>query len=76
MATKLVTAVVVSAFFCAGVVFGKQIQKLSHGKKTKHAGTLQIYQGDTTPQLYLALDVPIESLLSLSEVIFIVQKIK
>lgn len=61
--------------FGAGVIFGKQIQKDSHQKRTKYAGTLQVFNRDGSPELYLALEVPPEDLVESADVIFKIRKI-
>lgn len=63
------------ALFGAGSLFGGRVQKIRHEKKTKYAGTLQIYTEDGDPQLYLALSVLPEDLVNLADVIFKVNNI-
>ncbi|MFU8785849.1 MAG: hypothetical protein ACNA7U_01270 [Candidatus Izemoplasmataceae bacterium] len=62
--------------FGAGVIFGKQIQKSSHKKRTKYAGTLQVYEVDDAIDLYLDLDIPPQNFKNAADVIFTVNKIK
>lgn len=57
------------SIFGAGVVFGKQIQKNSQAKKTSYGGTLQINNNGEIPELYLALEMPVEKLATLTDVI-------
>ena len=60
--------------FGAGVIFGKQIQKKNHRKTTAYGGSIQIHTVDGLPEAYLALRIPTEDLVNLTDVIFEVIK--
>jgi hypothetical protein len=63
-------------FFGAGVFLEKHFQKKRHNKSTTYAGTLQIFQNDGKPELFLSLDVLPDTLEESADVIFKVHKIK
>jgi len=76
MNKKIFKVMIGFGIFGAGVVFGKQIQKVFHNKKILYAGTLQVYDMDGEPELYLALSVLPEDLVNSADVIFKVNKIR
>lgn len=75
MNTKIFKVIFGIGIFGAGVIFGKQFQKSSHRKRTTYAGTLQVYEKNGTTELYLALEVPPETLVESADVIFKIHKI-
>lgn len=75
MNKKVIKLIFGFGIFGAGVFFGKQFQKSSHEKRTIYAGTLQVFNRDGSPELYLALEVPPEDLVESADVIFKIRKI-
>lgn len=63
-------------FFSAGVFFGNKLKEKAYNKKTVYAGTLQIHKSDSSPELYLSLNIPPEKLLGAENIILKVNIIK
>lgn len=71
MKKKLMVAAIGVGIFTAGVFSGKQIQKVSHKRKTSYGGFIQLIhdsKNNVTP--YMAVTVPPKDLVGLANVIF------
>lgn len=76
MNKKIANVIFGFGIFSAGVIFGKQIQKTSHEKKTVYAGVLNLYSKDGDTQMYVALEIPPENLVDAADVIFKINNLK
>ncbi len=77
MNKKLLKVAFGFGIFGAGVIFGKEIQKSSHEKKTVYAGVLNLYSTEENgTQMYVALEVKPEDLKNAADVIFKINTLK
>lgn len=75
MSRKIFKIALGIGIFGAGVIFGKVSKKNTPLTHQEYAGSLQIHVREGVPELYLALEVPPETLLELADVRLKVNKI-